>query len=197
MANNEQVEPSRSSRKRSSGTDLVDSMIKRIHGNQNGNRETSPSGPIFPVDDESLILNQKYKEMFLCSKRKKNQFVFNSISSFLSEFPEEAWSEQNPNGIVPVVVNPGLVSGVKFNNEKLTDDQKSGIQFLWDCYDDNTGGILAHDTGLGKVRLLLFIVNDSVDTICFNILDKNLHNHNSHFTATIKSEQRKKFTSFD
>lgn len=55
------------------------------------------------------------------------------------------------------LVNPGLVSGVKFNNVKLTDEQKTGIQFLWDCYDNNTGGILAHDTGLGKVRLLLFI----------------------------------------
>lgn len=70
----------------------------------------------------------------------------------MSEFPEDAWNERNLNGVVPVVVHPGLVSGAKFNDVKLSDEQINGIQFLWDCYERNNGGILAHDPGMGKVR---------------------------------------------
>lgn len=75
---------------------------------------------------------------------------------FLSEHPNESWSERNPNGIVPVVVDPELVLGK--NGMPLTVDQKEGIQFLWDCYDKRSGGILAHDMGLGKVRKLLLYI---------------------------------------
>lgn len=61
MANNEQQAEPRRNRKRIFGSDLVDSMIARIHGNQSVNTDISPSvGPIYPVDDKSLILNQKY-----------------------------------------------------------------------------------------------------------------------------------------
>lgn len=73
------------------------------------------------------------------------------ICRFLSDHQEEVWNQDNPNGIVPVVVSSDLVQGR--NGLKLSEDQKSGIQFLWDRYDKQTGGILAHDMGMGKVRI--------------------------------------------
>lgn len=147
MANNEQEGEPRRQRRRL-GSDVVDAIIQRTYGNHNVNREISRSGPMYPVDDESFILNQKYKITGFCSNKENS--ICLSIYRFLSECPEEAWNERNnPNGIVPVVVNPKLVLGT--NDLPLTVEQKDGIQFLWDCYENNTGGILAHDMGLGKV----------------------------------------------
>lgn len=70
----------------------------------------------------------------------------------MSDNEGEVWNANRPNGIVPVVVNPELVSGR--NGMKLSEDQREGIQFLWDCYEKQRGGILAHDMGLGKVRMI-------------------------------------------
>lgn len=60
-----------------------------------------------------------------------------------------AYSANNPNGIIPVVVHPELVKQYEM---ELSNEQKEGIQFLWDRYVEGQGGILAHEMGLGKVR---------------------------------------------
>jgi len=45
------------------------------------------------------------------------------------------------------------VKGRNLNQTKeLTSEQKEGVQFLWNCYENGNGGILAHDMGLGKVN---------------------------------------------
>jgi SNF2 family DNA or RNA helicase len=62
--------------------------------------------------------------------------------------------EGKENGYVPVVVHPKLVTGRQNKtDEKLTDKQVKGLRFLWKKFHDGLGCILAHEMGLGKVRL--------------------------------------------
>lgn len=58
---------------------------------------------------------------------------------------------KNPTGFVPVIVHPVLVKGKAPNAFELTEVQKEGVRFGFDCFKKNDGCIFAHEMGLGKV----------------------------------------------
>lgn len=94
-----------------------------------------PKGPLFELQDDSIVLYKPSAEEL---------FHFDT----------------NPNGLLPVILNPELqVKEIENVQLSLREEQIDGLQTLWNSVARKKGHILAYDMGLGKTRIMVCLIH--------------------------------------